>query len=73
MQIENLVRMADQIARNNRALPPDKTIEKVAGHIQDFWTPTMRRDIEAFAAFSPDELDPTVVAALDLLRQRSQA
>ena len=73
MRIETLTRMAQQIARNNRALPQDEAAHKVAGHFHAFWTPAMLRELEAFAAFSPQELDPIVVSALDILRERNEA
>ena len=73
MRIETLTRMAQQIARNNKAIPPDEAAEKVAGHFHAFWTPAMLRELEAYAAFSPQELDPLVISALDLLRERGQA
>ena len=73
MRIETLTRMAQQIARNNRALPHDEAAQKVAGHFHAFWTPAMLRELEAFAAFSPQELDPIVVSALDILRERNEA
>lgn len=65
--------MAQQIARNNQAIPPDEAAEKVAGHLHAFWTPAMLRELEAFAAYSPQELDPIVVSALDILRERGEA
>lgn len=59
--------MAQQIAANTRALPADDAITKVAGHLRTFWTPAMRRELEAFAAFSSSDLDPVVCGALDIL------
>ena len=70
MHVETLVRMSQQIATNNRALPPDEAVAKVAGHLRSFWTPAMCRELAAYAAFNASELDPTVLAALDLLGER---
>ena len=67
MQIETLTRMVQQIARNNSALPPDEAVDRIAGHLKSFWTPAMIRELQAYAAFSPDSLDPSVVTALDRL------
>ena len=67
MRIETLTRMGQQIARNNQALPPDQAAARIAGHLRSFWTPAMIREIEAYAAFSPETLDPNLLAALDLL------
>ena len=65
MQIEVLVRMAQQIARNNAALGPDRAAAKIAGHLQSFWTPAMIDELRAFAADGPGDLDADVLAALD--------
>ena len=73
MRIETLTRMARQITANNRALPPDQAAVRVAGHLRTFWTPGMRRELEAYAAFSPDDCDPVVVAALDILAAEESA
>ncbi len=67
MRIETLTRMGQQIARNNQALPPDQAAARIAGHLRSFWTPAMIRELEAYAAFSPETLDPNLLAALDLL------
>ncbi len=65
--IETLVRMAQQIAANTRALPHDDAVVKIAGHLKTFWTPAMRRELEAYAAFNSSKLDPVVSGALDIL------
>lgn len=67
MRIETLVRMSEQIATNNRALGESEAIQRVAGHLKTFWTPVMRRELEAYAAFTENELDPIVLGALDFL------
>lgn len=67
MKIETLTRMAQQIAANNRVLPADQAAVRIAGHLRTFWTPAMRRELEAYAAFSSDQCDPLVLAALDIL------
>lgn len=67
MRIETLTRMGQQIARNNQALPPDQAAARIAGHLRSFWTPAMIRELEAYAAFSPETLDPNLLAALDQL------
>lgn len=65
MQIETLVRMGNQIARNNAALPPDQAVARVAGHLRSFWTPVMIAELQTYAASHPDELDPLLAEALD--------
>lgn len=67
MQIENLIRMGEQIVRNNAALPPERAAAKVAAHLQSFWTPAMIDELLAFAALNPGELDPDLRAALNRL------
>ena len=64
VQIENLLRMGRQIARNNAALPPERAAAKIAGHLTSFWTPAMIAELQAFAALNPADLDPNLLAAL---------
>ena len=46
MDIDKLVRMANQIAANYEYLPdPDAAGAKVADHIRRFWDPGMRSEI----------------------------
>jgi formate dehydrogenase subunit delta len=64
LRIENLSRMANQIASNNEALSDDEATRRVAEHLRSFWTPAMRRDLAAYAVEHPEALDPVVRAAL---------
>jgi len=73
MHVETLVRMAQQIAINNSAVPFEESAAKIAGHLRAFWTPAMLRELEAYAAFSPRELNPRLIAALDLLGEADSA
>lgn len=51
MEIERLVRMANDIARFFQAEPDHETaVSGVAGHITRFWDPRMRREILAHDA-----------------------
>lgn len=63
MDRANLVRMANQIARN-LAREPDPAAA-TATHIRQFWEPRMR---SALIAGGTDGLDPAAVGALALLR-----
>lgn len=63
MDHANLVRMANQIARNLAREPDPATA--TAAHIRQFWEPRMRR---ALVDGEPDGLDPAVISALALLR-----
>ena len=64
MPIETLIRMGQQIARNNAALPPQRAADRIAGHLKSFWTPGMIAELEAYAAANPEQLDPVLAAAL---------
>lgn len=65
------VRMANDIAVQFGYLPDDRAAESVAGHIQRFWDPRMRARLVAHAEVGAVGLDPLVVAAVVLLRQRT--
>ena len=69
MQLDTLVRMGQQIARNNSALPHDQAVTRIAGHLKSFWTPVMIADIQAFADAQPAALDPLLIDALGALRE----
>jgi formate dehydrogenase subunit delta len=62
--IETLIRMGQQIARNNAALPPQRAADRIAGHLKSFWTHAMIAELEAYAAANPGELDPVLITAL---------
>ena len=66
MARHRLVAMANQIAANvpNR----DAVAEQVAQHIQQFWTPPMRRELQTLAENEPDTFDVAVLNALALER-----
>jgi formate dehydrogenase subunit delta len=68
---DKLVMMANQIAANNEYLSADDAARRVATHLNQFWTPEMRRELEQLASSSTDEvgssedpLNPVVRAAL---------
>jgi hypothetical protein len=65
--IETLIRMVQQIARNNAALPPQRAATRIARHLTLFWTHAMIGELQAYAAGNPEELDATVRAALQQL------
>ena len=64
MPIETLIRMGQQIARNNAALPLQRAADRIAGHLKSFWTPGMIAELEAYAAAKPEDLDPHLITAL---------
>ena len=56
-------RMGNDIARQFAHLPAPRAAEAIARHIETFWDPRMRRDLEALAASHDDSLDPLLVDA----------
>jgi formate dehydrogenase subunit delta len=56
-------RMGNDIARQFAHLPAAEAAEVVAGHIERFWDPRMRRNLEALAAAHDESLDPVLVDA----------
>ena len=55
--------MGNDIARQFAHLPPAAAAEAIAQHIESFWDPRMRRDLEALAAAHDESLDPLLVDA----------
>ena len=55
--------MGNDIARQFAHLPPAEAAEAIAGHIERFWDPRMRRHLEALAAAHDDSLDPLLFDA----------
>jgi formate dehydrogenase subunit delta len=63
MNVPAEARMGNDIARQFAHLPAAEAAEVVAGHIERFWDPRMRRNLEALAAAHDDSLDPVLVDA----------
>ncbi|MCX2889080.1 formate dehydrogenase [Pseudomonas sp. LB-090624] len=66
MSSDNLVKMANQIAHYFDS-EPDRVlaVQGVRQHLQNFWTPAMRRQLAEWAAANEGEgLDPKVREAL---------
>lgn len=68
MSPEKMVQMANRIAAFFKSQPGGDAAEKVAGHINDFWDPRMRRQLLDYIASGGEGLDPLVLAARDFLR-----
>ncbi len=64
MQIDTLIRMGGEIARNNAALPHDQAVDRIAGHLKSFWTVAMISQLEQYARIDPGALDPLLLEAL---------
>jgi formate dehydrogenase subunit delta len=63
MKIAAEARMGNDIARQFAHLPPTEAAEVIARHIETFWDPRMRRELEALVAEGDDSLDPLLVDA----------
>ncbi len=68
MTPEQMVHMANQIARFFAAYPREQAVEGVADHLKKFWEPRMRKDIEAYVAKGGQGLDALVVDAVKKLQ-----
>ncbi len=66
--VADLVRMANQIARNFGALPPDRVPVAIAKHLNDFWAPSMRLALAERVRQGGEGLEGSVVAAAGLLQ-----
>ena len=64
-QIDQLVKMANQIARNLAAWGDEEAVAaKTAEHIEKFWTPAMRRQLMDFWQAGGEGLSPVVCRVL---------
>jgi formate dehydrogenase subunit delta len=63
MTLSPEARMGNDIARQFAHLPASEAAAVIAEHIEKFWDPRMRRNLEALVAAQDDSLDPVVVDA----------
>ena len=66
--VQNLVRMANQIADAFIAAPHDQAVQSVANHIRSFWAPVMRKRLMDYAAAHGAELKPLALQGLEVLK-----
>jgi formate dehydrogenase subunit delta len=64
-EIEQLVKMANQIA-DNFSFHED-AVDRLADHLQRFWAPSMRKKLIEFLDAGGDGLKPDVIAAVKRL------
>ncbi|MDR3463837.1 MAG: formate dehydrogenase subunit delta [Beijerinckiaceae bacterium] len=64
MSHNKLIAMANQIAQFFRSYPHDRAVEGVAKHIAKFWSPHMRKGLDAEIAAHPEAVDELVVEAV---------
>lgn len=67
MTPENMVHMANQIARYFASYPHDQAVADIADHLRKFWEPRMRRQIVAYVAAGGAGLHPLVAEAVRTL------
>jgi NADH-dependant formate dehydrogenase delta subunit FdsD. len=65
--LDRLVYMANQIARNFEALGQDHAVEATADHIASFWDPRMKAQIFKCHAAGGEPLQPIAYKAVALL------
>jgi len=63
MTSEEIVRMANEIAKFFSAYPHDEAVNGVLGHIRDFWEPRMKNALKAYVAEGGKGLVPLVIEA----------
>ena len=64
-----LAYMANQIATFFASRPPDRAAAGVAGHINQFWDPRMRRQLLEMLERDPSGLHEAVIAAGPSIRR----
>lgn len=69
MQADKLVRMANQIATFFKAQGEAQAPAAIADHLNQFWEPRMRKDIQAHLDQGGAGLDPLARQAVALLAQ----
>jgi formate dehydrogenase subunit delta len=63
MTIPAEARMGNDIARQFAHLPTGQAVDAVARHIETFWDPRMRHNLQALVTAGDDSLDPLLVDA----------
>jgi formate dehydrogenase subunit delta len=64
MENRDIIRMANQIAAYFEAYTRSEALEGIAAHIENFWNPRMRQQLDAYIAGGGEELSPLVIAAI---------
>jgi formate dehydrogenase subunit delta len=67
MEIDALVRMANQIAANVAHHPQDQAIAEVEAHLRAFWAPSMRARLAEWVDEGGAGLDAVPKAAVERL------
>ena len=69
MSHDKLITMANQIARFMESKPHDEGVAGLAGHINDFWEPRMRRQLFELLDQGGNGLRPLVLDAAEKIRR----
>jgi len=69
MSAEKLVHMANQISLFMESKPHAEGVTSLAGHINDFWEPRMRRQFFAVIDAGGEGLRPLVLQAATQIRR----
>ena len=67
MQRDELIRMANQIARFFEPYPEEEAVAGVADHLKKFWTPAMRAQLISYTRSTRDGVEPLVARACEQL------
>ncbi len=67
MPPDKLIRMANQIATFFQTQPGNDQVQRVAAHLNDFWSPEMRATLKAKAEQDDSALNDLVKQALALI------
>jgi formate dehydrogenase subunit delta len=65
--LKTLIRMANQIADFFQPYSEEQCIAGVQDHIKKFWTPQMRRDLDAHLQHGGEGVKPAVIEAFNRL------
>lgn len=70
-QLNNLIKMLDQIIANNRHhADDDKVTDVAADHLQKFWARSMKQQVIAYANDNPSELSGLARQTVEKLASR---
>lgn len=73
MSGDKIIRMANQIAAFMASKPASEAAAGLAGHINDFWEPRMRRQLLALTDTGGAGLAPLVLEAAPQIRRPDEA
>ncbi len=73
MEQEKMVAMVNRIALFFASYPDDEAVPAVADHIDKFWEPRFRRQLDEYALAGGEGLHRLVMLGLTLLREPAAA